>query len=100
MQAIRAQSPRSLAVLLAARRVPRVAKRELNAGGDVAVRQQQAKDRLRAECDVGIDPEQVGEVLGQELDQITILLRPRVIRLSLCRCRIKESPDARCPASG
>lgn len=41
----------------------------IDAGGDVAVREQQAEDRLRAEGDIGVDPEQVGErFLRQELE--------------------------------
>src|SRR5262249_9458331 len=41
----------------------------IDAGGDVSVCQQQTKDRVRVECDVGVDPKQVGErFLGEELE--------------------------------
>ena len=31
---------------------------------DITVREEQAEDRPRIECDVGVDPEQMGEFLG------------------------------------
>jgi hypothetical protein len=58
-----------------------------------------ASSRRKTDCEVKAMSESIQNrcVKSSDRNLITILLRPRVIRLSLCRCRMQGSP--RCALS-
>jgi hypothetical protein len=56
---------------------PILALERIDAGGDIAVRKQQTKRRLRRIADIGVDPEQMRELrISQEISD-AIVARPR-----------------------